>query len=690
MNEKNHRYDSCSFLAVSAIFFMVTFIIIAAAIVCFRVRRRVRGAEGFFATRLSGAQRCARMDRERARTASYCDLKVPRFSMGRICVDGSCLGSAELDPLLDMSSELRQKDQALRRNFAQVNGRLDSIDSRSQDMHDSLESNFESLKENVTGIKRRLSSAKEQVSDQRSVQGIGGDAVYDEGGYRYHEFKNPSGTFHVVEGGKVDVFLVGGGAGGTGSGGGGGYTVTRTDYAVDTGQNIRVTVGDGGNVGGGSGGSSEFGSLKVDGGGAKTGHNFDGGSGGARGSGGSGCGRGDNRGGYDGSDGGTGWTMYTHSSRGRIGGPHSDAGGNIGSGQGSTTRAFGESDGKRFSAGGSSHNCGNVRRTGKDGAGHQETGGSRPDALPNSGGGGGGARRANERGKGGSGIVIVRYRLGVGNRVKGALDGELSLGEVVAAYSLRRLFGRFYGPQVRVSRSSDRTEAAVYFDENGRIGWLADEDGNVERSITRWLDGSTAEVRVLYDQSGNEFHQHAYDERKPTLKYDEELKRYGVYFEYTGDGTSSALGAINKRMPVHFGDDFFIEQEVRIERFGRSSNSRRTDAMPFNFHDREGPPLGNRRHRWVRGYTHHMSAFGRNSRREGEIVNEAFDVNNGSFTAYINGDRVNSRGVSDRSGGKYVRGWYGINGYDRGRTYQGFLFDNMLVKGSFDRPHFRK
>lgn len=101
--------------------------------------------------------------------------------------------------------------------------------------------------------------------------------------------------------------------------------------------------------------------------------------------------------------------MYTDDDGNRVGGSIIDAGGSIGKGQGTTTREFENPDGKRYAGGGSAHNCGSIDTSAKDGAGHRSS--SEHDGLPNTGGGGGGARYPDERGKGGSGIVIVRYPL---------------------------------------------------------------------------------------------------------------------------------------------------------------------------------------------------------------------------------------------------------------------------------------
>jgi len=91
-----------------------------------------------------------------------------------------------------------------------------------------------------------------------------------------------------------------------------------------------------------------------------------------------------------------------------------------------------------------------------------------------------------------------------------ALDGMPQLHASVAdlptgAFSCRRLFGRYQGPQVRVRRSTDAAQEDVYFDARGRNGYLA--DGVTE--FETWAgDPSVASCYLVtwYDQSGNGRH----------------------------------------------------------------------------------------------------------------------------------------------------------------------------------------
>lgn len=162
---------------------------------------------------------------------------------------------------------------------------------------------------------------------------------------------------------SIDVFLVGGGGGspskttptdyGTvhSGGGGGGYTKTQKAVSVSENSAISVSIG----AGGGAGSSGGTTTVKVNGstysasggaaGGAPwfNGNNTVCGAGGSGGSGGGSASSGGFAGGSGGSDGGNG-----SSGRSNV-----FQTGSVGSGQGTTTRAFGESSGELYSYGGS-------------------------------------------------------------------------------------------------------------------------------------------------------------------------------------------------------------------------------------------------------------------------------------------------------------------------------------------------
>ena len=207
----------------------------------------------------------------------------------------------------------------------------------------------------------------------------------------------------------IDVFLVGGGGSGANGceesdgtyrltyGGGGGYTNTVRGVRISTNTDYAITVGAGGasasaiSQSGYNGGStSAFGATANGGEGAvgftsssSTGHGGNGGSGGG-GSGGSG-----------GSDGGNG------------------SGSSVGTGQGATTREFGEAGGNLYSGGGGGAVNG-AGGAGGGGAGCPTASGSNGvDGTANTGGGGGAGSRLTSpthSGAGGTGIVIIRNK----------------------------------------------------------------------------------------------------------------------------------------------------------------------------------------------------------------------------------------------------------------------------------------
>ena len=235
-----------------------------------------------------------------------------------------------------------------------------------------------------------------------------------------------SGTFTVPTGvTQIKVFVVGGGGSGSakgGGGGGGGYTKTGT-FNVSPGAKYAVTIGAGGaatgSTAGNAGGTTSFGSLISAGGGAGA-PNEDGGNGGSGGG----------PGGYASSSSGSRWPACLH---GRDGGSNGGNGesnsknlNTIGYGQGSTTRAYGESSGTLYAGGGggggdnhgtdSSYYNGTVNGgAGGSGGGGAGAGGNWAggNGSANTGGGGGGGGSANGSGSnggaGGSGLCLVKW-----------------------------------------------------------------------------------------------------------------------------------------------------------------------------------------------------------------------------------------------------------------------------------------
>lgn len=216
----------------------------------------------------------------------------------------------------------------------------------------------------------------------------GGDGTYqvlDDGDKNWRIKFLSSGTFTPLKDMVIDVFLVGAGGGGYkavvyGNGGGGGYTKTVKSIVLTANTAYSIVIGAGGsaykdkdNRATSGGDTSAFSETAAGGAPATANFGGDGGSGG-------GAFDGDKQVGYaGGSDGSNG------------------GGTNGGTGQGTTTREFGEADGDLYAGGGgglynSSHGAG-----GAGGGGNAKESGA-----ANTGGG------AGAGGNGGSGIVIIR------------------------------------------------------------------------------------------------------------------------------------------------------------------------------------------------------------------------------------------------------------------------------------------
>lgn len=223
--------------------------------------------------------------------------------------------------------------------------------------------------------------------------------LIDDGGGNWRIKFLTSGVLTLTKPLIVDVFLVGGGGGAnatSGGGGGGGYTKTVTKLDVSAGS-YQIVVGAGGTVGNDGGVTSAF-NQSANGG--KTGAQF------ASGAGGSGGGSYSANAvapfypaGKGGSDGSNGEGTAQHPG---------------GTGQGTTTREFGESDGELYAGGGggsyaSSGGVGAAGGAGGGGAGRNQ-GVYGESGTPNTGGGAGAGCGAS--GTGGSGIVIIRNARG--------------------------------------------------------------------------------------------------------------------------------------------------------------------------------------------------------------------------------------------------------------------------------------
>ena len=218
-----------------------------------------------------------------------------------------------------------------------------------------------------------------------------------------------TGILKVKRNVSVDVFLVGGGSAGgscrtsvsSGGGGAGGHTKTfSVTLYTDTEYHIEVGAGGAHNTGygvGGAGGSTSAFGATVNGGsaGARYSVGANGGSGGGGAEGGAG--------GSDGSNGSNGSSSAASINPG-------------GTGQGITTREFGEATGKLYAGGGSAGNFSSSATATPGGAGGGGDGGDRTKAptagSENTGGGGGGGSAVSSStmlgADGGSGIVCIR------------------------------------------------------------------------------------------------------------------------------------------------------------------------------------------------------------------------------------------------------------------------------------------
>lgn len=240
-----------------------------------------------------------------------------------------------------------------------------------------------------------------KVSDLPMFEYTGTYEYIDDGSGNWRIKFLTSGTFKPLKNMAIDAFLVGGGGGGgtkptessvaASSGGGGGFTktVSAVNLTKNTTYEIAVGVGGAPEVDGGS--TTAFNETAV---GGKKGSSLTGAKrsvkGGSGGSGGGGA--------TTSSDGSAG----SGGSDGSNGSPTSGAGAG-GTGQGTTTREFGESTGDLYSGGGGGtyYMRGSKKIYADGGNGGGAKGGE--SAADNTGGGGGGYG-----GYGGSGIVVIR------------------------------------------------------------------------------------------------------------------------------------------------------------------------------------------------------------------------------------------------------------------------------------------
>ena len=264
-----------------------------------------------------------------------------------------------------------------------------------------------------------------------SISAAGGP-ISTSGEYTIHTFTNVgSSTFKPTGSGTVEILVVagGGGAGFDGGGGGGAGGVITNTVSVAAGTDYSVVVGAGGAAAINSSGNgvpgvnSQFGALTAIGGaGGYSGHaviktTSTGGSGGGEGFAGGGPGLGTP------GQGNQGGNKFIYSAGGGGGGAGA-VGGNASSGKGGNGGNGIQSDISGVAtwyggggAGGSWDGTGGTGGLGGGGNGGGNSAAAGTDGAANTGGGGGGNGYASNgaAGKGGSGIVIVRYKNAFGS-----------------------------------------------------------------------------------------------------------------------------------------------------------------------------------------------------------------------------------------------------------------------------------
>lgn len=229
-----------------------------------------------------------------------------------------------------------------------------------------------------------------------------------------------SGTFKLTEASaNVDVFVVGGGGGGIAigqggsqknnntpyyfrgsGGGGGGYTSTATGITMSASTVYTATIGAGGATGtsstAGDGGVSSIviGSTTYSANGGIKGAAANGGAGGSGGG-----------GGGMSANGGAGGTDGSSGTDGEKSGSAYTSGGTGGTGQGTTTRAFGDANGVLYATGGGGGG-GYVAGSGRNWT--QGAGGGDTSNTGNGGKGGGAKEAGGAATAGASGVVIIR------------------------------------------------------------------------------------------------------------------------------------------------------------------------------------------------------------------------------------------------------------------------------------------
>jgi len=354
------------------------------------------------------------------------------------------------------------------------------------------------------------------IINDEEIGTFSGNVTVEEDGEDWKIKFLSSGTLSLKKDLEVDMFLVGGGAGANTNGGSGGYTKTYIDQEILSGYHT-IVVGSGGAAGGVAGGTSYFGveaTYYAAGGTVEAG-----GSGGGK---------------------SASCPSYCNSGEGTNAGAGGSDGNNgtYGTGQGSTTREFGEDDGTLYSGGGGGSSCRLSAGQWCGSGAHDDycfnysgcsgaagAGGTPSGATANTGGGG------HQGGSGGSGIVIIR------NAKKKALIVNLNGG------STTQIFEEKY-PIFTTITLTEPTKAGYTF-----IGWTVEGASITDNVLTLGSEDTTITAnweiypKLTVELAGGNTTQTFGDRYAPgsQITLTEPTKEGYVFFGWTVEGTGSSL-----------------------------------------------------------------------------------------------------------------------------------------------------
>lgn len=607
-------YPTPAELVASGIFLLLLVIVV----LCFlRAKKNYHAfKEAFLSKNATGTTlECSAMNRTIMQSSPRCGLNLPQTTTGKICIDGACLDARKVNDLTSISDKVKNQKGILLDELAKLHERLDTIGE-----------NKRTQLSKISKLGEKMSKTKGMLRSILPVDASGGDTVYNYDGHRVHVFRQ-SGTLDVKVGGEADVLVVGGGGSGNGGGGGGGAgAVVFKKKKLDEGR-IEVVVGRGGSGGmrrnANKGESSEFLNISAEGGGCgmylsrssrRSENNGGSGGGGSRVS-------TFGTGGEYGNHGGEGWQVngsgHTRGSGGGGAGERGIQGTNTRAGRGGNGVDLSSFFGKRVGddgwvgGGGGGSYQGRNHAMAAGGSGGGGKGGRRnndhdaEDGMSGTGGGGGAGGEAGSQftrnGSGGSGLVVVRYPLTSGDIPKrGALDGT---SKPIAVYAVRRLFGDYAGPQVRIRRTDD-TEADVYFDEHGRVTAVKDDDGST--SMVLHLNEDDYKVVKLYNQGS---YGHKLDMNRYYSRTGNEEKVYIDTSDHTVVIKYMRRSNNRYRSETTFGIDVNKLPATRgtivMSRIGSTNNNN-----GFFFHDRWDSPLDEHGSIYRDGNTGHGRGLG--------------------------------------------------------------------------------